>query len=380
MYKRRSKYWMFLGLILALLVTLSACDPGRVVEEHDVTVVVTEDDNGGVIEGVEVKLENSRTYEDNTSEQGVVTFSNIREGSYELTATKDGWVAVDGVGEVLINRNRFFQIQMTETDEPDPGAAFFEVEIIDYQTEVTTLGEEFEIEVEVKNTGSVSGEVFIDLFENEFVEDDYVTFESVVLDPDETKTVILSYEPQVELGIAEFIVQSYNETTSSYDDSDAVWGVVLAEDSFAVGFDRFDGDTGNFGDEQFQYLDFVTNMELENGDLVEDYTIIIENSNQVYELTHVDGVLEFVFVENYYWFDIEVVTDDGDISEAVEGLEDGYIEDITDFKVTEVEIWVNGQLIDMPSDEVEIVEWSPFDDELEDTGLSAASGRSKLRR
>jgi len=75
----------------------------------------------------------------------------------------------------------------------------------------------------------------------------------VVLDPDETETVILSYEPQEELGIAEFIVQSYNDTTDSYDDSYSVWGVVLAEDSFAVGFDRAEGNAEDFGDEQLKF-------------------------------------------------------------------------------------------------------------------------------
>jgi len=280
----------------------------------------------------------------------------------------------------LVNRNRFFHIKMAEAEEPDPEAPFFEVEIINYQTEVTTLGEEFEIEVEVKNTGFVSGEVYIDLFENEFVEDEYEAFESVVLEPDETETVILSYEPQEELGIVKFIIKSFNETTSSYDDRDTAWGVVLEENSFAVGFDRAEGDSGNFGDEESQYLDFVTNMELENDYWVEEYTIIIENSNQEYELTHVDGILQFDFIRDSNWFHIEVATDDGDISEAVEGLSFGYIENITDFTVINVEIWVNGELIDVPEEEIKIVEWSPFDEDHDSTELSVLSERIKLRR
>ncbi len=381
MYKRSFKYWIFLGLILALLVTLTACDVGRVVEEHEVNVVVTEDDNGGVMEGVVVKLENSRTYEDNTSEQGMVTFGNVREDSYELTATKDGWVAVEGVGGVLVNRNRFFHIKMAEAEEPDPEAPFFEVEIINYRTEVTTLGEDVEIQVRVTNTGSASGKVYIDLFENEFVEDEWVVDEDVELDPGESETVELSYEPEEELGIAEFIVQSYNETTDSYDDSDTAWGVVLEENSFAVGFDRAEGDTDNFGDEEFQYLDFVTNIELGNDDWVEDYTITIEYFNQQYTLEHVGGILQFDFVRNSNWFDIEVATDDGDISEAVEGLSFGYIENITNFKVVEVLIWdEDGFGISVPGDGVEIVEWEPAVGFLDGNEMSVSSERIKLRR
>jgi len=382
MYKRSFKHWIFLGLILALLVTLTACDVGRVVEEHDVTVMVIEADNDErVIKDVDVKLENFRTYEDNTGDEGVATFSNVREGSYELTATKDGWVAVEGVGEVLINRDRIFIIQMAEVDEPVPGTAFFEVEIVDYRTEVTTLGEDVEIQVRVTNTGSASGKVYIDLFENEFVEDEWVVDEDVELDPGESETVELSYEPEEELGIAEFIVQSYNETTDSYDDSDTAWGVVLEENSFAVGFDRAEGDTDNFGDEESQYLDFVTNIELGNDDWVEDYTITIEYFNQQYTLEHVGGILQFDFVRNSNWFDIEVATDDGDISEAVEGLSFGYIENITNFKVVEVLIWdEDGFGISVPGDGVEIVEWEPAVGFLDGNEMPESSERIKLRR
>jgi len=364
MLSSKIKYLILCGLILVFMINLTACDFGRrpTVEEHQVNVsVTTDDDNRETIEGAQIILENTRKYENTTNRFGRVTFNNVREGSYELTATKGGWVAVEGVGSVIVDEDSFYSIQMVE-------APFFEVDIINYQTEVTNLGEEFEIEVEVKNTGSVSGEVYIDLFENEFVEDAYVTYKSLVLEPGETDSVILNYEPSDELGIAKFIVKSFNETSGLYDDNATAWGAVLAENSFAVGFDRYEGDTNNFGDEQDQFLDILTTIELNEED-VDEYKIIIENHDQYYVLEHIDGILEFRFRSNN-WFDIVVVTEDGDISEAVEGLDSGNIKNITELRVTDFLIWINDDFVNVPDEGVKIVEWSPFDVETDSTGLS----------
>jgi len=265
MVLKNIKHWGFFTLILLLLFTLTACEfgDGPAIAEHEVDVIVTEVDSNLRIEDALVSLNNSRLYERRTNQDGVVTFSNVREGNYELDVTKPGWRALeDDVGSVTIDMNKNLSVEMVK-------------------------------------------EIF-------------------------------------------------------------------------VGFDPYEGETNNFGDEDFQFLDLVFDVELRE-DLIEYYSVTIMNNNQEYTLRHKDGILEFGFVEDYYWIEIDVVTGGGDISAAVDGLSDGFIYNITEFKVTEVFILdENNELIIIPEEGIEIVEWSPDIADVE--SLNNSSERFNLQR
>ena len=116
--KKLSLVLILVGVIFAV----SACDgildmdtDPEIVEEVNILVNIDEEP----LEGVEISLD-SNDFEDTTDEDGVVTFTDVEEGTYELEAEKDDYVAIEGTGNVSISPdNAELTVEMIHADDYD---------------------------------------------------------------------------------------------------------------------------------------------------------------------------------------------------------------------------------------------------------------------